>query len=386
MRLYLTNRICMSPFKYIFTYSLRNLFLCLIGIFVISCVDKTDELLSNTSIRFGVMPLTRTMVENDNDLKMVCHPEGGGKEIGIWSMYEIGGHKVSNVLGNPNGDVSLQYLGQTDWENYEGWTYGEYAEFWKPNAKYTFNAYFPKDVVDRTNLSNDSTFVIEYNTESYQEDLMTAYAFANTGLSGFNAATPVPLNLLHTLAAVKFQFLFKNPDGSTYQASDRLMACWLENSISGTGMAVTGILAFGKAMTDGTLNGEYIQWYNEDYPEPSTSSFLRRFYVWEDENGVAFNSTTSTALPATSHSTGSGLYASNEGWIMIIPQQIDSSVQLCFRMATTGDMIHRVNLPTTLFEAGKRHTYQVYFGQSNVKVTLKIAEWNELKSSYDIAL
>ena len=361
----------------------------LAGAVMLACVNKSEapeDSLATTPIRMDVMPATRALIENDNLLKAACSPSQGGKAIGIWSSYEIDGRKVYNVLGNPTGDVALQYIDQTEQDNYQGWTYGESAANWTANAKYTFNAYYPMDVVDEISTSNVSTFVIDYNTEIFQEDLMTAYAFADTGVAGFNASTPVTLKMLHTLAAVRFQFSFKNPDGSTYSDSDRLTACWLENTRAGEGIATTAMLAFGTTWEDGTVDGEHIHWYNVDFPLPSTPTSQRTLYLWEDATGVPFSSTTSNATEGTTHSTGKGLYAKNDGWIMVIPQEMDDSVQLCFKMASTGDLVHRISLPATTFEAGKRHTFNVRFGQSDVGVTLKIADWNEMKSSYDIAL
>ena len=365
-------------------------FMLFAGVLMLSCVNKhespDDKRLEHTPIVMDVMPATRAMIESDDLLKAACDPDQGGNAIGIWSAYEVEGQKVNNVLGNSGGDVALRYIERTEQDNYHGWTYGESAAYWVADAKYTFNAYFPMDVVDEITTSNVSTFIIDYNTEHYQDDLMMAYAYADTGAVGFNASAPVTLNMLHTLAAVRFQFSFKNADGSTFDDSDRLTACWLENTRSGEGLATTAILAFGTTWSDGTVDGEHIHWYNEDYPAPSAPSLPRNIYMWEDPVGVPFSSTVYEALEGTTHSTGSGLYASNGGWIMLIPQQMDDSVQLCFRIASTDDLVHRIALPATEFVAGQRYTFNVRFGQSDVGMTLSIADWNEMKSSYDIAL
>jgi hypothetical protein len=360
------------------------------GAIMLSCVEKhespADKPQENAAIVMDVKPVTRALIENNDLLRTACDPEQGGQAIGIWSAYEVDGQTVNNVLGNSSGDVALRYIDQTEQDNYQGWTYGQDAAYWAAKAKYTFNAYFPMDVVDEITTSNTSTFIIDYNTEHYQDDLMMAYAYADTGAAGFNASAPVTLNMLHTLAAVRFQFSFRNGDGSTFVDSDRLTACWLENTRTGEGMATTAILAFGKKDDNGVMDGEHIHWYNEDFPAPSTPLLPRRIYVWEDAVGVPFYSTLESAYEGTTHSTGSGLYASNGGWIMIIPQHMDASVQLCFKIASTGDLVHRVALPATEFMAGQRYTFNVRFGQSDVSMTLSIADWNEMKSSYDIAL
>lgn len=347
--------------------------------------DFTDRITWN--VVTGGMQKTRALIENDDLLKTACST--GGKSIGIWSAYELDGIVTKNVLGNESGDVSLTYQIDTEWENYQWWTYGETAANWEMGAKYTFNAYFPKNVVNEISTSDISTFVLEYNTERYQEDLMTAYSFVDTNDPNFKKSTPVSLNMLHTLSALKFQFSFINDDGTTYNDSDALMEFWVENTMYDSGFATTGILAFGTKDEDGVLDGEHIHWYSEDYPDPSTQSVERKIYAWKDVNGVDFRSTASSRTIATAYSTdndGKQKYAGNNGWILVIPQDYDGSSQICFKLQSTGELVHRITLPATKYLEGKRYTYDIRFGQSNVNIKLSIADWNELKSTHDIPL
>lgn len=334
------------------------------------------------------MSLTRTLIVDDNALKQACS-QSGGNSIGIWSAYTLDGVVTNNVLGNEHGDVSLVYREDTAWDNYQFWTYGETAAQWVLGAAYTFNAYYPMDAVDEITTSDVSTFVIGYNTELRQDDLMTAYAYVDTKASSFIMSNPVQLKMLHTLSALRFQFTFINSDGSTYYDNDALTSCWLENTQSGHGIATTGILAFGTINEDGTMNGESIHWYHEDHPEPSTATTIRKIYAWDDSEGVAFSSTATSSTTATAYSTNNdGLqkYADNDGWILTIPQAVDGSTQLCFRLKSTGSLTHRINIPATTYEAGKRYTYDIHFGQSSATITLKITDWNNLKSTHDIPL
>lgn len=358
-------------------------------------VPLPDPGLQDMRIRWNVqssmMQQGRGLILDNDDLQKACTPNeqnGLGKSIGIWSACKVDGYQIKNVLGNPNGDVALTYQSETDWDNYEGWTYGEEAVSWTPKAEYTFNAYYPMEVVDEITSSDVSTFVVDYNTEHYQEDLMMAYAYANTAAPDFNASKPVELKMLHTLSALRFKFMFKNADNTTYNDNDILTACSLENTVSGSGIATTGVLAFGTKQENGVMDGEHIHWYHEDHPEPNTpGAQVRRIYEWEDkEVGVPFYSTSSECKAATSHTTGNGLYAQNEGWILTIPQELDGTILLCFKLKSTGDLVHHINLPATTLEARKRYTYNIRFGQTEVDVKLTIADWNELKSSYDIPL
>ena len=334
-----------------------------------------------------VAPAQRSMIEIDSLLQVAC--TNGSRAIGIWSAYELDGTITQNVLGNDNGDVSLIYNPNTEWDNYNGWSYAEEAAMWVLGAKYTFNAYYPMHVVKEISSSDVSTFVVEYNTEVYQEDLMMAYSYVDTDLPTFKLGTPVTLNMLHTLAALRFRFSFIDSDGTTYEDSDALTAFWLENTAYDRGLATTGMLAFGTKEADGTMNGEHIHWYYEDYPEPSTPSQPRKIYAWEDAQGVEFwsdNTQRTAAVAYTTNTDGMQKYAGNNGYIMVIPQEIDESVVMCFSLRSTGNLVHRVALPQRTFEPSLRYTYDVRFGRTEATVQLSIAEWNELKSSQDIPL
>lgn len=329
----------------------------------------------------------RALIENDDMLEAACST--GGKSIGIWSAYEQDGVTTYNVLGNNDGDVSLIYDKATTWDNYRWWTYGEEAAEWVIGAKYTFNAYYPKYVVNEISSSDESTFVMDYNTEQYQEDLMTAYSYIDTQDETFNQNLPVQLKMLHTLSALRFQFSFINADNTTYEDSDALTAFWLENTVLGQGIATTGVLAFGTIDENGVMDGEHIHWYHEDHPEPSTSTKERKIYAWQDDTGVNFSSTTTERNIATAYSTdfdGTQKYAVNDGWVLMIPQSTDGTVKICFKLKTTGDLVHRITLPAAVYEAGMRYTYDIRFGQTSVNLILKIADWNELKSTQNIPL
>lgn len=338
----------------------------------------------------------RALIEDSLSLQNACTVGRGDKSIGIWSAYELEEVVTKNVLGNLDGDVSLVYYENVpkdeegvEMDNWQGWLYGDSAVHWTPYAKYTFNAYFPMAVVDEINSSDVSTFVIDYNTEHYQEDLMMAYSYVDAGIIGFDPENPVELNMLHVLSAVRFRFMFMNNDNTTYNDTDKITACWLENSMIDQGLATTAVLAFGTRNEDGTMDGEHIHWYSEDYPVPSTASHPRHFYAWEDKDGVSFTSTTTSCTPGVTHSTnpdGKQRFGQNDGWILIVPQQMDGTTLLGFKLATTGELEHRINLPATTFEPGKRYTYDIRFGRTEVDVKLSIAPWNELKSSQNIPL
>ena len=324
----------------------------------------------------------RALIENNTDLQDACTPlalDGKGKAIGIWSAYERNGEVTKNVLGE-DGDVSLVYKVNTQDDNYQGWTYGEKAVYWTHGAKYTFNAYYPKDAIQILPSSDINTFVARYNTVTTQEDLMLAFKEVSTVESA--PVNPVSLQLHHALAALKFQFRFG--DGFT-EVNDTLTAFWLENTAE-QGLCMQGLLKFG---TEG--DGEAITW---DLENSAYAASGTPFYQWEDAEGLPI--TTSTDNMATVYTTGS--YKDNNGWLLIIPQESDGTVNLCFQTKNGGDVVHRVRLPLktgvdksgnkvdtgTWFAPARRYAYSLLITPTAVKVTLGIAGWNELDSSYDI--
>ena len=137
--------------------------------------------------------------------------------------------------------------------------------------------------------------------------------------------------------------------------------------------------------------GEALNWdlENSAYVASGTP-----FYQWIDTEGISI--TTSTENMATAYTTGD--YADNEGWLLIIPQESDGTVNICFQTQNGGDVVHRVPLPLytgttnigmpydygTWFVPARRYTYNLVITPTTVKVTLGIADWNELESSFDI--
>lgn len=321
----------------------------------------------------------RALIEDNTHLQDACTPlalDGKGKAIGIWSAYERNGEVTKNVLGE-DGDVSLVYNLNTQNDHYQGWTYGEKAAYWTHGAKYTFNAYFPKDAIQILPSSDISTFVARYNTVTTQEDLMLAFKEVSTMESA--PVNPVPLQLRHALAALKFQFRF----GNGFEVKDELTAFWLENTAE-QGLCMQGLLKFG---TEGA--GEAIVW---DLENSAYAASGTPFYQWENEEGLLIT----TDNMATVYTTGS--YADNNGWLLIIPQESDGTVNLCFQTKSGGDVVHRVRLPLktgvdksgdtaengTWFAPARRYAYSLLITPTAVDVTLGIAGWNELESSYDI--
>ncbi len=103
-------------------------------------------------------------------------------------------------------------------------------------------------------------------------------------------------------------------------------------------------------------------------------------------------------------------FASNEGWILILPQQSDGTTDLCYTTAETSDEgIVRVKIPVftgtmedgTLYDetnpehqanrssfshfvAGMRYTYTVVIGKTNLYMNVTISPWNIKYSNTEV--
>lgn len=331
----------------------------------------------------GQMQDSRSLITDNETLALACSPNVGGKAIGIWSAYELNGTVTENVLGNENGDISLIYKENTDDDNHEGWTYAAEAERWVKGAKYFFNAYFPKNSIEVIGSTDITTFVARYNSITTQEDLMLAYSEVDTNDASFVPSDPVPLNLHHALAALRFRFIF------TTSSSDELTGCWLENTETGKGLTTQGLLQLGVGGI-----GDEIRWAleNAGYQSPGT-----RFYEWNHDTGIEI--TLDEENPATAYTDNDDcLYAGNDGWLLILPQESDGTLKFNFTTSVGGDVVHSVMLPdiTGIDNLGKQnpngrwyyqsycYTYIIRITPTGAKVTLSIKPWNRLDSSYDI--
>ena len=353
-----------------------------VGAFPEPIPDIGQEMLINWNVYSSEMQSARSLIGNDEALQTACSPDKGGQAIGIWSAYELGGIITENVLG-ADGDVSLIYKENTDDDNYEGWTYAAEAAHWEKGANYFFNAYFPQDAIEIIGSSDITTFVARYNSKTTQEDLMLAYSEVDTKDNTFIPSNPVPLDLHHALAALRFHFVFTTP------SSDQLISCWLENTVKGKGLTTQGLLQLGVGGI-----GNQIRWALEDvgYQPVGTP-----FYEWNHETGI--NITFDQENPATAYIDNDDcLYASHDGWLLILPQESDGTLKFNFTTSAGGDVIHSVMLPTvTGIDAQGRedptgnwyyqsqcYTYIIKITPTGATVTLSIKPWNQLDSSYDI--
>lgn len=375
-----------------------------------------------TSISWSVLPVdgmqsSRALVANDAALQAAC-ANGTGEGIGIWGDYDLTINGVKRTIEGFLDDVKLVYYGISDTEDSPtGWDYVADDQFWELGGQYRFRAYYPQTAIHEHVIasSNATTFVINYNTTQLQEDLLVAYQPINT--MQWNLAEPVPLQFRHALAGLRFQFQFEQGLDET----DYLTSCWLQNT-SARDFTSVGMLAYGTEDPDNNneYNPNWLDWH-ESYNSPVTE----KMYYWEcprtgSTGGIEIkmqgSSNPATAYSDDTNTTEGTEFMDNDGYVLIIPQQSDGTVQLCFTTYEGGETVYRIPLPQvtgtsmdtqrsnfsydenntlilgsaidasgTDFVAGYLYTYMITITKTNLGMTLSIAPWNELKSSFDIS-
>ena len=324
-----------------------------------ACNSRKDELgyLLERQILWSVkqseaLEESRLLVSDDDDLRNVCTPTLGGQAIGIWSARksndDIDGKITEHVLGHPTGDVGLIYDDKTAWENHEGWTYGIEAVYWKMNATYYFNAYFPKEG-GMTDMKQSTTSINgKYNTTTTQNDLMLCRQTVDTSADDFTAA-PVPLIMKHALAALRFQF-------QSDSRFPKYVQSFALNNIEIGGLVTSGRITY-------STGGINISNWTTNNP------ILGNIYAWQHpEEGFPFTKTDkATAYQVAEDTKVGNLYTANDGYVLIIPQKYSGGTKMNFTIDGKG---FEVDLPQKDFLPGYRYTYLLKI-TGGEKVTLE---------------
>lgn len=324
-------------------------------------------------------------------LEEACTPTasgGHGKAIGIWADYTyMDTDGQESTMKDIFRGTRLIYSYKEGGNPYSDWNYAGSDLYWFIGGKYKFRAYYPQDLADQVvSSTNATTFVIEYPTHDIQEDLLLAYNQVDTTNPLINLAEPVSLHFSHGLAALRF--LVK----ANYTSSDQLTACYLQNAAT-RDFATSGMLAYGTE-----TQPENISWIR-GYNPPVTE----RIYYWSHP-GVTFSTDEAgNATPALAYTaenaTAGDLFTQNDGWVLILPQISSGNLQFCFTTSNGEDAIYRVAIPkiteriqasdgsiyeSTEYRPGKRYTYTIAISETNVDLTLTVADWNERESSHEI--
>lgn len=287
---------------------------------------------------------TRALIENDTQLQTACTPSIGGEAITIWGSHNRSDEPIFN-------GTLLTYEAKTSTTPHM-WNYvGEPDKYWLYSTKYDFLAYYPADFPNV--VATSTSFTATYNSMVQQEDLMLARTTVNTADAAFDKYAPVPLQMNHALAAVKFKV--KSEDGRKMTLKS---------------LSLSGLYTKGDFVYQSKSKPAVTDWANHS---GNTAS-----YDWTGT--LTFGG---TAADVTGYTGASPLtqYA-EDGFILVIPQQ---NCTPALDIATTDKVYDRAVLGEVDFELGKQYVYTITVTPADaLKVTLRIKPWNELNSSYDI--
>ena len=315
--------------------------------------------------------VARALVD-DTLLQGACTPKSDGthRSIGVWgqSIVTIGTQSSTyeDFVATP-----LTYADKEEDSNpYSKWNYPGGAKYWRTHAVYNFRACYPQNVMTGLMTQMDATVFQggPINTSVLQEDVLVAATRIDTKTS--DLTKPVPLQLQHIFAALKFKV--NAVDGFVPAAGEGITSCWLQNQTNAADLFSPS----GYLVHSGNLVSE-IKWY------PYESS-VAPMYLWEHTR-VSFNEENTLYIP------NGGLkgseYTSNDGWLLIVPQQVKAeTLHFCYTLKNAGTKVFSVPIPAITYENAKQYTYLLEIRGSSAELTLSIAPWNNIESSYDIVL
>ena len=258
--------------------------------------------------------------------------------------------------------------------------------------------------------SSATTFVVDYNTLTTQEDLMVSYQEVDTK-TWPDLSKPISFQMHHALAAMQFRIQFKYAETDKYFDEDALTACWMTNTTN-DGLGCVGLFGYGALDEGGNYDAEKMVWKSSFAPFKDET-----FYKWEytggTDGGLKFwnedidgvdndpNLEVHQAVAYSVAPTGAGnLYSGNSGWIFVMPQKSEGDVQFCFTTKKGGaDNIYHVTIPLVTgtdangpnptgreWIPGYRYTYTISITKTNLDVMISIAPWNKYDSSFDIPI
>lgn len=377
-----------------------------------------DPVQSDNAIRFSVKEVdgikpAKSMIENINDLQTACTPKSMSpftlnESIGVWADFDYMGTTTKNLLSNVELAYYEKQAGNADNWNYN---YGEDEEYWQVGGVYRFRSYYPQQTLRSHIMSTSSatTFVVEYNSEEMQDDIMVSYCEVDTKTVP-DLSKPVDLQMHHALSAIQFRLQFKYTDTDKYFDTDSLTGAWMRNTAV-DGFCSSAHFGYG-TYTDGKYEAATMIWKPSYYPAPG-DGVAGRFYRWIYDTGLPFSNTdiegvdndpekeVQQAIAYSVEPTGMGTtYSQNKGWLYIVPQKSTGTAEFCFTTKNGGDgNIFRIKIPAvtgtdskgpnpegTEWIPGYRYTYTISITKTNMEVLISVKPWNKYDSSFDIVL
>ena len=314
---------------------------------------------------------SRVLVD-DNVLQTACTPNESweNESIGVWGEYKVEENGGSSTHVEFDAIPLTFAPKEVDTNPYNDWNYPGEARYWVYKAVYDFRACYPQKLMTSLMTQMDATMFQggPINTSTLQEDILVAATQVDRGKA--NLSGPVPLDMQHIFAAIKFKV--KAADGFTPASDEGVTSCWLQNKSDAKNLFSPS----GYLVHSGNVE-PVITWY----PYESSTAPM---YSWE-HRGVSFSQENEL------YTSNSGLkgeeYTHNDGWILVVPQKVqEGTLQLCYKLKNAGNQVFTANIPAVEYEHGKKYTYVLGISGSETNITLTIKSWNHLDSSYDITI
>lgn len=374
---------------------------------------KTRSLIGNDDIRDGSEEFKGDdrPFYTQKSLKTVCDVDSLGKDalgIGIAADYTYRANGktvlVEDIYNYRNNRKLRYYKGQKNPKLQWAYSTDENDfEYWLIGGQYTFRAFFPySELVDKGMIhpsSNCNNFVINYNSQLCQEDIMVGICMVDTEKrryrtegevespqekwwSDFELSEALPIKLEHALSAVRFEICYG------FQSQGELKSFWFENTSDTEGLRTVGTFVYGSVSGSSDDRIQDLNWstYQVNYSGDGTTSGTR-FFRWEVpankqggdpkyhfrietaetfEAGVRKLNYVHKAFPyfcdeegnaSDSHEgftdseiTRHRLYTRNHGWILIPPQLATDRVNICIQTdrSKSNSEYYSINLPKNL--------------------------------------
>lgn len=415
----------------------KYLYLSLCAVVLASCAKQTPlpSVPESVAVGWSVLSVvdysTKALVESRELMERACTPsdkdyvldeatvKGLGQTIGVWADYSVTIDGVKSEVKDVFAGTKLIYNPESG-NSQSKWEYQGDPAYWVIGGQYVFRAYYPESELNvNRSLSNAKTLVIEMNTATTQRDMLLAHNSYDT-VSGTDAngnkkglSDPVELRFRHAMSAMKFVFKFYDGSDGVLFSQDAVTSCWMESD-SDDSFAITGYMVYGNGLD---YREGPIQWRNQYYPASGV-----KFYQWNCSEGVSFGNSRpsgtdvwdaskyqTVAVPYSRAGTAEGdlgeEFTRHDGWLVTIPQASVGRLRLYFKTKAGGDAVFSVGIPAvtgTSMEkyesdpsspkdpAGKdwvpgyRYTYTVAISKTEASVSLSIAPWKRLDSSFDI--
>lgn len=320
-------------------------------------------------VEAGAGMQSRVLV-NNSVLQAACTPntDETNETIGVWGDYTLNLNAQTDIVREFIA-TPLTYV--ADSENKSVWEYPGEEKYWTSFAVYDFRACYPQDLMTELMTQMDAAVFQggPINTLELQEDILVAAKHVDTRTA--NLSEPVPLDMQHIFAAIKFKV--KAVDGFVPATSEGVTSCWLQNKGNETDLFSPS----GYLVHSGNMAPEII-WY------PYESSSEVHMYEWK-HSGVSFKSE-NTLYTANGGKEGEE-YTHNDGWVLVVPQTVkEGTLTFNYTLKNAGEQVFSVNIPPVTYEHGKQYTYMLEIRGSKADITLTVKPWNQLDSSYDITL